>query len=115
MTLIGNPSEEPVLSEQSVLILAMIDALPFLPNDMLEEWLPIVAETLKVVQDQTMLQTCRQRFWEAVSGGEMDVTRAAQCVTWWSTNGGREMVLYGDLEKREGPFMSGALGEASKL
>ena len=112
---VGDKSDEPVLSEQSVCILALIDALPFLPNDSLEEWLSIVADTLKFVQDQTMLHTCRQRFWEVLSNGEMDVTRAAQCVVWWSTRGGREIVLYGDHDKDEGPFMSGALGESSKL
>ena len=113
--LTGNKSDQPMLSEQSVHTLAMIDALPFLPNDILEEWLPIVADTLKFVQDQTMLRTCRQRFWEILSNGEMDVTRAAQCVAWWGTRGGRETVLYGDHEKDEGPFMSGGLGETSKL
>ncbi len=111
----NNTSEEPALSEQSVLILTMIDALPFLPTDALDEWLPIVANTLSNIQDQNMLHTCRQRFWEVLSNGEMDVTRAAQGVAWWTTRGGREMVLYGGGATDKGPFMSGALGETIKL
>lgn len=112
---ISDVDEEPVLSEQSVLVMTMIDALPFLPTDALEEWLPVVADTLKVIRDQNMRHVCMNRFWEVSSNGEMDVARAAQCVAWWSTKGGRERVLYGDMEKDGGPLMSGALGEASKL
>ena len=110
----GNAAAEPALSEQSVYIMSMIDALPLLPVDALEEWLPIVADTLKEVPDENMLHHCRQRFWEILSNGEMDVSQAARCVDWWSTKGGREKVLYGEAEGK-GPFMSGALGETSKL
>lgn len=115
LALPGNASEEPALSEQSVFIMTMIDALPFLPTDTLDEWLPIVANSLRVIEDQTMLHTCKKRFWEVLSSGEMDVVRAAQAVAWWTTRGGREMVLHGNGERDGGPFMSGALGEMSKL
>ena len=110
----GNVIEEPDLSEQAVYIMSMIDALPLVPIEALEEWLPIVADTLRIVQDSNMLHTCKQRFWEVLSSGEMDVNRAAQCVAWWSTQGGREVVLR-ERTREEGPFMSGALGEMSKL
>lgn len=110
-----NASEEPTLSEQSVFVITMIDALPYLPTDTLDEWLPIAANTLRVIQDQNMLHICKTRFWEVLSNGEMDVTRAAQAVAWWTTKGGREMVLNGAGERDRGPFMSGALGEMSKL
>ena len=111
----SDADEEPLLSEQSVLIMTMIEALPFLPTDALEEWLSVVADTLKLVEDHNMRHICKHRFWEVLSNGEMDVTRAAQCVAWWSTKGGRERVLYQDVERYDGPFMSGALGEVSKL
>lgn len=47
-------------------------------------------------------------MWEALSSGEMDVDRANYCVTWWTTLGGREMVLFGQ-DEMPGPYMSGAL------
>lgn len=112
-----NPSapEQPPLSEQSVLVLTLIDALPFLHISQLEDWLPVVAESLNSIEDSSQLHTCRQRFWDVLSNGEMDVDRAALCVAWWSTRGGRDMVLFGRNHPAGGPFMSGALGEASKL
>ena len=112
-----NPTsfEQPPLSEKSVLVLTLIDALPFLPVDQLEDWLPVVAESLNLIKDVDQLHTCRQRFWEVLSTGEMDVDHAVLCVTWWSTRGGRDMVLFGRDHQNEGPFMSGALGEVSKL
>ena len=107
--------EQPQLSEQSVLVVTLIDALPVLPIDQLEEWLPIAAESLNMIADASQLHTCRQIFWDVLSNGEMDVDRAALCVAWWSTKGGRDMVLFGRDSQAGGPFMSGALGEASKL
>lgn len=108
-------SEQRPLSEQSVLVLTLIDALPFLPIDQLEEWLPVLAESLSIIKDADQLHTCRQRFWDVLSKGEMDVDRAALSVAWWGTRGGRDMVLFGRSNQAEGPFMSGALEEASKL
>lgn len=98
-----------------MLILTLIDALPFLPVPQLEDWLPIVAQSLHNVQDKQMLQVCRQRMWEVLSNGEMDVDRSGICVAWWSTRGGKEMVLSELSGRDEGPFMSGALVEACKL
>lgn len=97
-----------------MLTLALIDSLSFLRVDDLKEWLPLTAELINAIPDRTMRHTCIDRFWEAISGGEMDVDRAHCCVAWWSTQGGREMVLYepettpGDTD--DGPFMSGAVG-----
>ncbi|CAF9933932.1 MAG: hypothetical protein ALECFALPRED_005795 [Alectoria fallacina] len=107
--------EQPSLSEKSVLVLTLIDALPYLPINQVEDWLPIVAEALNMIKDVDQLHTCRQRFWDVLSTGEVDVDRAALCVTWWGTSGGRDMVVFGKDHQIEGPFMSGALGEASKL
>lgn len=103
------------LSEQSVLVLTLVDALPLLPIDQLEDWLPIVAKSLDFVNDASQLEKCRQRFWDVLSNGEMDVDRAALCVAWWGTRGGRDLVLYGIPKEDKGPFMSGALVENSKL
>lgn len=60
-----------------------------------------------------------ERFWDALSSGEMDVERANFCVMWWSTRGGREMVLFGEdgVESKglqEEPYMSGALVDDGK-
>lgn len=106
---------EETASEQSVLALTLIDALPFLPLDQFEDWLPLVAESLNFVSDPIQLHACRQRFWEVLSNGEMDVAHASLCLAWWGTRGGREMVMHGASPREEGPFMSGALVENGRL
>ena len=106
--------EHPALSEQTVLVLTLIDSLPFLHVDQLEDWLPLTAETVDTIQDAAQLQICRKKFWDILSNGEMDVNRSALCVTWWGTRGGREMVLL-SRDQQEGPFMSGGLQELSRL
>ncbi|KAJ5802339.1 Pentaxin [Penicillium pulvis] len=106
------------LSAQAVLTLALIDSLSFLRIEDLEDWLPLTAELINTIADRTMRHACVDRFWEALSVGEMDVDRAHCCVNWWSTQGGRELVLFGaerppgSESKAEeiGPFMSGAVG-----
>ena len=106
-------SQQPSLSEQSVLVLTLIDALPFLTINDLEDWLPLVAASLPTVQDEKLHQACSNRFWDIISNGEMEVERAALCVAWWNS-GGRDLVLSG-AEANRGLFMSGALPETSKL
>lgn len=101
----------PPLSEQAVLLLTLLDALPYVTLDVLGIWLPISADLLNVIQDGPMREHCKARFWELLEGGEMDVERSAVCVAWWSSRGGRERVLFGREKFEErGPFMSGALG-----
>jgi hypothetical protein len=112
--------EKAPLSEQAVLILALLDALPFLPSCSLEEWLPLAADLLNLINDPRMRDFCKARFWELLESGEMDVDRAAVCVAWWTTKGGREILLFGrrNTEIAEGPYMSGGLGvreDASRL
>ena len=112
--------EQTPLSEQAVLMLALLDALPFLPPRSLEEWLPLAAELLNLIADHGMREVCKARFWEVLESGEMDVDRAAVCVAWWTTRGGRDMLLYGrrNVDIENGPFMSGGLGireDASRL
>jgi hypothetical protein len=109
-------SEGPPLSEQVVLVMAIIDSLCFLDLPVLEEWLPLTAELVAQITDSSMQQHCQARFWESLSSGEMDVERAALAVAWWTSRGGREMVLYGDEPPNEDEFtMSGALLPESKL
>ena len=103
------------LSEQAVLILTLIDSLPNVPNNVLEEWLPLTATSVKMIEDREMFHVCRQRFWDMLSNGEMDVSRAAICVAWWNTSGGREILLYSHPLEHDGAYVSGALQGDSKL
>lgn len=117
----------PPVSEQTALILTLIDALPSLaPHETLPVWLSLAAHAIHQIKDYNgdgsgavMRRVCQERFWEVVSGQEMDVERAAVCVAWWGTRGGREMVLYGEDggTAQENPeyLMSGGLGAQSKL
>ena len=103
---------ETQLSEQAVLLLTLLDALPSIAIPVLEDWLPLTADLLNAIQDGRMREHCKARFWDVLEGGEMDVERSALCVAWWSTKGGRERVLFGDANG--GPFMSGALGDGGR-
>ncbi|KAI2785398.1 peroxin 8 [Daldinia loculata] len=105
-------SEDPA-SEQSALVLALVDALPHVPLYAVEEWLTRAAETMNAIEDPRLRDGVRRRFWDVLVNGEMDVERAAVGVAWWGTAGGREMVLHGyprPEERNGGEFlMSGAL------
>ncbi|KAJ5503002.1 Pentaxin [Penicillium fimorum] len=108
-------SQSPPVSEQAVLTLALIDSLSFLLVDDLKEWLPFTAQLINAISDRNMRHACIERFWEALAGGEMDVDRSHCCVAWWSTEGGRELVLFGaetapGESDESGPYMSGAVG-----
>ncbi|CAG8980650.1 hypothetical protein HYALB_00013061 [Hymenoscyphus albidus] len=98
----------PPLSEQAILLLTLLDALPNLPLGLLQEWLPLSANLLNAIADPAMREHCKKRFWELLESGEMDIERSSVCVAWWGSRGGREMVLFGRGD--EGPFMSGGLG-----
>ncbi|KAI9843631.1 MAG: hypothetical protein M1837_006213 [Sclerophora amabilis] len=112
-------SDKGGLSQQAIFTLTLLDCLSVVSHSTLKEWLPLAAEQVNWVKDTTMARTCKERFWEVLSSGDMDVERAEICVTWWSTRGGRESVLYGLVEAKDGhfdgPFMSGGLGERSQL
>ncbi|KAF7919204.1 uncharacterized protein EAE98_009524 [Botrytis deweyae] len=99
------------LSEQAYLMLTLLDALPNLPLDALQAWLPISADLLNSIEDNYMRERCKARFWEILESGEMDVERSALCVGWWSTRGGRDQILFGRETQDVGPYMSGGLGE----
>ena len=109
-------AKQQALSEQAALILTLMDSLPYLSLQLLEEWLPLAAELVHCVPDPKMREVCKQRFWEVLVNGEMDPERSQVAVVWWGTRGGREAVLFGPQAQEE--MMSGALrreGTESKL
>ena len=106
------------LSEQAVLTLTIIDTLTHLPLDLLEEWLPLAAGLINRVDDTGMREHCKEHYWAVLAGGEMDPDRSQLCAAWWSTAGGKEMLLYGRNENESERYtMSGALPspDTSKL
>ncbi|KAI1609939.1 hypothetical protein EDD36DRAFT_60668 [Exophiala viscosa] len=103
------------LSERTVLLLSIIDCLNSLPIPLLEDWLPVTADLLQKVKNPVQKQQCQQRLWAALSDGEMDVERAASCVAWWTSRGGREHVMLGEQPEEQEYLMSGALQFDSKL
>ncbi|CAK7215650.1 hypothetical protein SBRCBS47491_002553 [Sporothrix bragantina] len=112
------------VSEQSALVLTLIDALPFLALPVLEEWMTTAAEAIWTIMDfnsqglPVLRQAAQRRFWEVLGSGEMDVERAAIGVAWWGNGGGGELVMTGHrggvlagVQRgiAEPAFMSGAL------
>ncbi|KAK3375031.1 hypothetical protein B0H63DRAFT_264481 [Podospora didyma] len=103
------------MSEQSTLVLALIDALPFLHLSTFEDWMTLTAHALNRIEDTTMRDVARRRFWQVLVSGEMDVERSAIGVAWWGTKGGRQAVLFGAPETFT---MSGAIpnsGSSARL
>ncbi|KIH90595.1 peroxisomal membrane protein [Sporothrix brasiliensis 5110] len=97
---LASSSSAGLVTEQSALVLTLIDALPFLALPVLEEWMTTAAETIWCIQDAharggPLRQAAQRRFWEVLGGGEMDVERAAIGVAWWGNGGGGELVLTG--------------------
>ncbi|KAL2693763.1 hypothetical protein Neosp_000326 [[Neocosmospora] mangrovei] len=108
-------SQEEALSQQSSLVLALVDSLPYLPLPLVEEWFTVTAQAMNEISDPTLREPVKQRFLEILVSGELDVERAAIGVAWWGTQGGRELILAG---KTEPAMMSGALAgpeRSSKL
>ncbi|UNI14049.1 hypothetical protein JDV02_000727 [Purpureocillium takamizusanense] len=102
--------DEAPLSAQSALVMTLIDSLPFLPLPLVEEWLAITAQAMNEIADPRLRTPVRDRFWDVLVNGEMDVERSTIGVAWWGTKGGRELVLFGAQgEAPAMPMMSGAL------
>lgn len=99
------------MSEQSALVLTLIDSLPFLPLPIVEDWMTIVAISLHELPDLALREVTKRRFWELLGSGEMDVERGAMGVAWWGTKGGRELVIFGPArnQEQEPLLMSGAI------
>ncbi|KAI9679605.1 MAG: hypothetical protein M1829_001567 [Trizodia sp. TS-e1964] len=85
--------KESRISEQALFILTLLEMLPCLPLDALEEWLALAARLISSVSDTNMADTCKQKFWQAISSGDMDIQRAEISAVWWSTKGGKEILL----------------------
>ncbi|KAH7125524.1 hypothetical protein B0J11DRAFT_550267 [Dendryphion nanum] len=109
LALQGSDAPPPALSEQAVLALTLVDALPYLPIPLLEEWLPLCADLLNTINDSSMRDVVKARIWEVLVSGEMDPARSSSSVAWWGTRGGREQVLFGREERDDSTMMSGAL------
>ena len=101
--------ESATVSERSTLLLSIIENLSSLSPAILQEWLVIAAESIHMLSDIQQRNECQKRFWDLLSSGEMDVERAALCVAWWTSRGGRELVLSGDESGSRSYEMSGAV------
>jgi len=103
------------LSEQSVLTLTVLDTLSQLPLELLDEWLPLAAEMVNAIDDGNMRDVCKEHFWHMLVEGELDPDRSQLCHAWWTTGGGREMVLFGRHETgvEHTNMMTGALPDAT--
>ncbi|KAK0247859.1 hypothetical protein LTS09_017033 [Friedmanniomyces endolithicus] len=98
------------LSEQAVFVLTLIDTLPQLPLELLDEWLPLAAGMLNRLADASIRVHCKEHFWNVLMNGELNTYRSQFCAAWWSTGGGREMVLFGHDDREVELYeMSGAL------
>jgi hypothetical protein len=104
----SSSQDDETYSEQSTLGLALVDALPFLPLNLVEEWLTIAAQALNDIADVGLREAVKKRFWDILVSGEMDVERAAIAVAWWGTKGGRDLVLFSRAAAQP-PMMSGAI------
>ncbi|KAM4057080.1 peroxin 8 [Hirsutella rhossiliensis] len=108
----SSQQEDVPLSEQSALVMALVDSLPFLPLVLVEDWLGITAQMMKEIADPSLRGPVMKRFLDVLVNGEMDVERSTIGVAWWGTKGGREAVLLGST--REPTMMSGAIGGANE-
>lgn len=106
-TATDSATSDELLSPQSSLILALIDSLPLLPLPLMEEWLTIAAREVSRIASPALRQPVKKRFCDVLVSGEMDVERAALCLAWWGTGGGKELVLLGGANAP--PMMSGGL------
>ncbi|KAI1170717.1 hypothetical protein F4777DRAFT_568114 [Nemania sp. FL0916] len=109
-TAAAHASLEPLISEQTALILALVDALPSLPVHLVDEWLSRAADASNAIPDPRMRDVARRRLWKVLADGELDVERAVVGVSWWGARQAqaRDNFLTIDGSSTE-PMMSGAL------
>ncbi|KAI0480242.1 peroxin 8 [Xylariaceae sp. FL0804] len=110
------PPPQPPMSEQSVLVLALLDALPCLaPPRRLPEWLDRAAGAAAAVADPALREPVRARLLDLLASGELDAERGLAGLEWWSGRGGRDKLLrlgagaVAVVADDEAPMMSGAL------
>jgi hypothetical protein len=89
------PEDDILLSEQSTIVLTVIDILTQLSLGLLDEWLPIAADMVNTIDDVNMREHCKEHLWLTLVDGAMDPERSRVCHAWWSSAGGREHVLFG--------------------
>jgi hypothetical protein len=112
----SQPSSRDIpLSDQAVLIVALIDSLCFIHPTLLQEWLPRTASLVTQVEGAEFQNRCQDLFWEAISNGQMDMERAGLCVAWWNSCGGRDQLVPRNEAPQHAPVMSGALPMQSRL
>ncbi|KAL8388622.1 hypothetical protein RB595_009107 [Gaeumannomyces hyphopodioides] len=80
------------MTEQGVLVLTLVDGLPFVPVADLEEWLVVVAQRLGEIKGSAVRAAVRERLMAVLANGELDVERAAVAAAWWGTHGGQRLV-----------------------
>ena len=97
------------LSAQAVFWLALVDSLPYTSYETLEDWLLCVACSMRNIKDDAIRACCKRHLWTTMTEGEMDIERARLCAIWWTTKGGREMVLDDNWEGLENFEESGSL------
>ncbi|KAL1891668.1 hypothetical protein Cpir12675_004854 [Ceratocystis pirilliformis] len=93
------------VSEQTGLLLALVDALPALPLGVVDEWLAVTAEAIAAVEDENLKIPLAKRFWEVLESGEFDVERSMVAVEWWARGGA---AVLGTRKSRSVVTMSGA-------
>lgn len=93
-------------------LLAMVEALGFMPHGALAEWLDTTYQLLSRVQDQNQFRTLDAAFRNTLS--KMDPTRSIICCEWWTTKSSSRKNMLGQLNEAD-LTMSGALGEPSHL
>lgn len=93
------------------LVLTMISTLPLLPISLLDIYLSEVARLIGTLPARSPSQkTCQEALWRVLSSGDMDVERSQFAVAWWTTRGGREIVMgLSDTSGRDRYMMSGAI------
>ena len=101
------------LSEQAIFTLTLMDTLPHISLALLDEWLPLVADAINNIDDSSMRDYCKDHMWHMLIDGEMDPDRSQLCAGWWSTGGGREMILFGREEREETGMKEGTEYEMS--
>ncbi|KAJ4292294.1 hypothetical protein N0V88_005926 [Collariella sp. IMI 366227] len=107
------PEDQTLVSEQSTLVLTLIDALPYLEVGIFEEWMTLAAYAVHEIRDGRLREVAKRRFWEVLVSGEMDVERAAIGVAWWGSEGEGVGAFWEDRrpqQEEELYMMSGALG-----
>jgi len=89
----ANPGTGSEAEQRNSLLHTLIAALPLIPAPLLASYFDTTATLIGSLPPGPGQAEARQRLWEVLAGGEMDVERSAVAVAWWGTRGERERVL----------------------